>query len=76
MLGLLLMLYALAAPFAYGKGCIGDCRDVKPDERAWEPDAAAAIAGWFLLIIGPAVAYGEVPVALQRVVRKEGGGSR
>jgi hypothetical protein len=70
------MLYALASPFIYGKGCIGDCVAKKPDERVWQPDAAAAILAWFLLIIGPAVAYGEAPVALEKIVKKERGGGR
>ncbi len=75
-LGLILMLYALASPFIYGKPCIGDCVTKKADERQWYPDTVSAILGWFLLIIGPAVAYGEAPVAIEKAVRREGGGER
>jgi len=34
-------------------------------------DALSAILGWFLVIIGPAVWFGETPVALRRQVTKK-----
>ena len=62
-LGVALLLFALAAPFIYGKPYIGD-------KSTWTPDAASIIAGWFLVIIGPAIAYGERPVAIEKMVKR------
>ncbi len=60
--GVALLLFALAAPFIYGKPYIGD-------KSSWTPDAVSIILGWFLVIIGPAVAYGERPVAVEKMVK-------
>jgi len=62
-LGIVLILAALAAPLIEGKKYIGD-------KKVWKWDNASIILAWFLIIIGPAIAYGERPVALERIVRE------
>lgn len=62
-IGVILLLYALASPFITGKPYIGS-------KEEWTSDAVAAILGWFLVIVGPAIAYGEKPVAVERLVRR------
>ncbi len=62
-IGLALLLYALASPFIYGKPYIGS-------KEAWTPDAIAVILGWFMVIIGPAIAYGERPVAIEKMIKR------
>jgi hypothetical protein len=65
-LGWLLIALGIIA-FAYGftegalRGHIGS-------KTAFTSDAAAIIVGWFSLLIGPALAFGETPVALKRRV--------
>lgn len=54
--GVLLFIYAVVA--ALGKEHIGS-------KEAWTPDAIAILVGWFLLLIGPAVAFGEAPVTVK-----------
>ena len=55
-LGVLLFLYAIAE--AVTQGHIGS-------REAWTPGAEAIILGWFLLLIGPAIAFGETPAAVK-----------
>lgn len=60
-LGILLFGYAVAA--AFGKGHIGD-------KQAWTPDAVSILVGWFLLMLGPALAFGETPASVQAEVER------
>ena len=55
-LGLLLLLYGLAMGVVHGK--IGKAGEVSLD-------AGAVILGWFLLLIGPAVWFGETPATVK-----------
>lgn len=55
-LGVLLFLYAAAV--AVAKGHLGS-------RQAWTPDAVAVLVGWFLLMLGPAIAYGEAPASIK-----------
>jgi hypothetical protein len=56
LLGVLLFLYAIAE--AVAQGHIGS-------REAWTPGAEAILVGWFLLLIGPALAFGETPASLK-----------
>jgi len=56
LLGVLLFLYAGVE--AVAQGHIGS-------KTAWTPGAEAIILGWFLLLIGPAIAFGETPAAVK-----------
>ena len=60
-IGVLLFTYAVAA--ALGKGHIGS-------REVWTSDAVAILVGWFLLLIGPAVAFGEAPAAVKPTAGK------
>jgi len=55
-LGILLFIYAMIA--ALSKGQIGS-------KDAWTPDAIAILIGWFMLLIGPAIAFGEAPASVK-----------
>ena len=65
LLGILLMLYAIAAGFQQGQ--IGT-KEVK----AMQTDAMAMIVGWFMVLLGPALWFGEAPAA----VKPESSGGR
>ena len=61
-LGLLLFAYA----FTEGaiKGHIGSTKE-------WTPDAIAVLAGWFMLMIGPALYFGKTPSTIVEAVEEE-----
>jgi len=56
-LGLLLFLYVIVAGAQSGQ--IGS-------DKAFQNDALAAVAGWFLILIGPALWFGETPASIKR----------
>jgi len=55
-LGILLLLYGLAMGAVNGK--IGEAHKISLD-------AGAVILGWFMLLIGPAVWFGETPATIR-----------
>lgn len=59
--GLVLVVYALAAGAFEGR--IGS-------EEGFTGHAAAAILGWFMILVGPAVWFGEAPVAITRAAEE------
>ena len=58
-IGIIAFIYAFAEGLV--KGHIGS-------KESFTGDAAAIIVGWFSLLIGPALAFGETPVAIRRRV--------
>ena len=63
-LGLLLFAYAFAVGAA--KGQIGSAKE-------WTPDAIAVLAGWFMLMIGPALYFGKTPSSIVQAVKEKKG---
>lgn len=53
--------------FIYGFG-EGLAKGHLGSKTALTSDAVAIIVGWFSLLIGPALAFGETPVAIRRRV--------
>jgi len=64
LIGVLLMLYSFAVgPF---RGHIGS-------KEAWTSDAISMIVGWYFIIVGPALYFGEAPAKIRKeVARKQG----
>jgi len=63
-LGVILMLYSFAVgPF---RGHIGS-------SKTWTGDAISLLLGWYFIIVGPALYFGEAPAKLRREVAKKQG---
>ena len=62
MIGLALFAYALGMGLVNGR--IGSAKQ-------WTPDALAVLAGWFLLMIGPALYFGKTPSRIVSTVERE-----
>ena len=60
-LGLLLLLYSLA--MGAGDGAIGS-------KEQLQGESIAAIAGWFAILVGPALYFGEAPAVLKKAAGK------
>ena len=58
LIGILLMLYAIAAGFQQGQ--IGN-----NETKSMATDAMAMIVGWFMVLLGPALWFGEAPAAVR-----------
>jgi uncharacterized membrane protein YraQ (UPF0718 family) len=65
-LGWILIALGIIA-FAYGF-TVGALRGHIGSKTSFTSDAVAIIVGWFSLLIGPALAFGEVPIAIKRRV--------
>ncbi|BEP16893.1 hypothetical protein PYJP_02450 [Pyrofollis japonicus] len=61
-IGLILMIYAFVIGPIHGK--IGS-------KSAWTSDAISMILGWYFIIVGPALYFGEAPAKLRREAAKE-----
>ncbi|MET1127962.1 MAG: hypothetical protein ABWW70_01420 [Thermoproteota archaeon] len=61
-LGLLLFIYGFV---------VGGLRGEIGSKEMWTSDAASIIAGWFLLIVGPALYFGGAPTAVEKAVMKQ-----
>ena len=61
-IGVLLMLYSFAVgPF---HGHIGS-------SKTWTGDAISLLLGWYFIIVGPALYFGEAPAKIRREVAKK-----
>ncbi|MEB3825223.1 MAG: hypothetical protein LRS47_00970 [Desulfurococcales archaeon] len=75
-LGILMLAYAFID--GWSKGYMGDCAQVntttgKCVKYGWGSVSLSAVLGWFLILVGPALIYGEAPEVIKAKV-KEGGG--
>jgi uncharacterized membrane protein len=60
-IGLILMIYAFVIGPVHGQ--IGS-------KNAWTNDAISMILGWYFIIVGPALYFGEAPAKLRREAAK------
>ena len=66
-IGVILLLYGLALGWSHGMmgKCIQYNQTVQKCEKyGWDTTSYSVIAGWFLILIGPALAFGETPAAI------------
>lgn len=60
-LGLLLLFYAIA---------VGAGDQVIGSKEELQGEAVAAIAGWFAILVGPALWFGEAPAVLKKAAER------
>jgi uncharacterized membrane protein len=70
-IGIILLVYAFTIGALHGH--MGTCANAKCTAHEWDASAYSAIIGWFLILIGPALIFGEAPELVKKKV-KEGGG--
>ena len=73
LVGIVLLLYGLA--MGWSKGYMGDCIKYnqtaqKCESYGWGATSYSVVLGWFLILIGPALAFGETPTAITEKVKK------
>ena len=61
-LGIILFIYAFA---------IGPSKGYLGSKESMTADTAALIVGWFSLLIGPALAFGETPVSIRKKLQAQ-----
>ncbi|MEB3773244.1 MAG: hypothetical protein GSR82_06150 [Desulfurococcales archaeon] len=70
-IGIVLLIYAFTIGALHGH--MGACANAKCTAREWDASAYSAIIGWFLILIGPALIFGEAPEIVKEKVREGGG---
>jgi hypothetical protein len=69
--GILLLIYAFTLGWMHGQ--MGACANAECKSFNWDTSAYSAIIGWFLILIGPALIFGEAPELVKAKVREKGG---
>jgi len=71
-IGVILLIYAFTAGALAGY-IGGACANTKCTAHNWNATSYSAIIGWFLILIGPALIFGEAPELVKQKVREKGG---
>ena len=71
-IGVILLIYTFAAG-AFTGYIGGACANTNCSTHAWDAASYSAIIGWFLILIGPALIFGEAPELVKQKVREKGG---
>ncbi|MCE4614193.1 MAG: hypothetical protein F7B60_01500 [Desulfurococcales archaeon] len=70
-IGVILLIYSFTVGWLNGH--IGTCANAKCTAYNWDATSYSAIIGWFLILIGPALIFGEAPELVKQKVREKGG---
>ena len=71
-IGAILLIYAFTAG-AFTGYIGGACANTKCAAHNWDVTSYSTIIGWFLILIGPALIFGEAPEVVKQKVREKGG---